>query len=83
MNACGRLARLAFRFGGDPEESVALIDRARVAQARALRAAGGGSAREAISDVVAAAHRAIDRVGAVAWSPFLAEQETWLADVAR
>ena len=30
MNACARLARLAFRFGGDPEASVGLIDRARV-----------------------------------------------------
>ncbi len=54
-----------------------------VAQARALRAAGGGAAREAIGEVVAAAHRTIERVGADAWSPFLAEEETWLAEVAR
>jgi tetratricopeptide (TPR) repeat protein len=54
-----------------------------VAQARALRMAGGAAARAAIGDVVAAAHRTIERVGATAWSPFLAEQEAWLAEVAR
>jgi tetratricopeptide (TPR) repeat protein len=54
-----------------------------VAQARALRTAGGADARAAIGDVVAAAHRTIERVGATAWSPFLAEQEAWLAEVAR
>ncbi|HEV8624608.1 MAG TPA: adenylate/guanylate cyclase domain-containing protein [Acidimicrobiia bacterium] len=51
-----------------------------VAQARALRA-GGADARKAVADVVAAAHRAIEDVGAVAWSPFLAEEEAWLAEV--
>jgi hypothetical protein len=54
-----------------------------VAQARALRAAGGDDARAAIADVVGAAHRTIERVGALAWLPFLAEEEAWLAEVAR
>ena len=48
-----------------------------VAHARALRAAGGND-RAAISDVVAAARRAIEDVGAVAWLPFLAEEEARL-----
>jgi class 3 adenylate cyclase/tetratricopeptide (TPR) repeat protein len=52
-----------------------------VAQGRALRAVGGDDARAAISVVVAAAHGAIERVGAVAWLPFLAEEEAWLAEV--
>jgi hypothetical protein len=40
-------------------------------------------ARAAIADVVGAAHRTIERVGALAWLPFLAEEEAWLAEVAR
>ena len=36
-----------------------------------------------VGDVVDAAHSTIERVGAVAWLPFLAEEEAWLAKVAQ
>jgi hypothetical protein len=54
-----------------------------VVQAGALRAADGPDARQTIAEVVAAAQKAIEDVGAVAWLPFLAEEEAWLAEVAR
>jgi class 3 adenylate cyclase/tetratricopeptide (TPR) repeat protein len=54
-----------------------------VVQAGALRAAGGVDAWQTIADVVAVAQRTIADVGAVAWLPFLAQEESWLAEVTR
>ena len=54
-----------------------------VAQAGAVRAASGRGGRDAIVDVIAAARRAIEDVGAVAWLPFVAKEEAWLAEAAR